>query len=181
MFYISYTVITKTKNKIFLAITGKKNRHNLYTTVRPGFVTSFWLFFFFWKSGFYLQNIVQSVCKSSIKSRKVRGIMDSAQGLKENHKGIQFLNINHIPALNRLLEKWKKKKENTCTKLKMLSNTFGMRSGLGNRRFCALSIWRWLISMFFSFNRTYQSLLRSSHDLRRSSEAFQLRPEKKVL
>lgn len=55
--------------------------------------------------------------------------------------------------------------------------TFGIRSGLGKRRFWALSIWRWVNNMFFSFNRIYQSLWRSSQDFRRNSEAFQPLPK----
>ncbi|KAF5807794.1 hypothetical protein HanXRQr2_Chr05g0237611 [Helianthus annuus] len=34
------------------------------------------------------------------------------------------------------------------------------------------------MSMFFSLSRTYHNFCRSSHDLRRSSEAFQLRPKR---
>jgi len=59
---------------------------------------------------------------------------------------------------------------------KKIGYTLGKRSGLGNRKFWAWSICRWVISMFFSFNRTYHNFWRSSQDFRRSSEAFQLRP-----
>ena len=75
-----------------------------------------------------------------------------------------------------MTSKWFCRKQILCSYYCWQSDTLEIRSGFGNRMFSECSIWRCVISMFFSFRRTYHSFWRSSQDFIRNSEAFQLRP-----